>query len=210
MAKNQAHARSGLRAEKSSASRIGRAAPRSKQQTAKGPVRSRQKARQVVVAIGGADCRRVAGHRVGAIVGTCERGPLVDYPGNPHGPLVARTIVPLPSGVAAEAPGEALLVFEHERSDQPIVVGLLVSAADAGGGALHAIGALAAAGAARAITARVDGKQVVIDAQDEIVLRCGDASITLRRNGRVVIRGAYVETRSRGVNRIKGGSVQIN
>lgn len=56
----------------------------------------------------------------------------------------------------------------------------------------------------------VDGKQVLIEAADEIVLRCGEATITLRRNGRVIIRGAYVETRSRGVNRIKGGSVQIN
>lgn len=60
------------------------------------------------------------------------------------------------------------------------------------------------------VEALVDGKRVVIDAQDEIVLRCGKASITLRRNGRIVIRGTYVETRAEGVNRIKGGSVQIN
>jgi hypothetical protein len=56
----------------------------------------------------------------------------------------------------------------------------------------------------------LDGKRVVIDARDEIVLRCGKASITLRRNGRIVIRGTYVETRAEGVNRIQGGSVQIN
>ncbi|HEX6244789.1 MAG TPA: hypothetical protein VFZ61_27910 [Polyangiales bacterium] len=60
------------------------------------------------------------------------------------------------------------------------------------------------------LEALVDGKRVVIDAADEIVLRCGKASITLRRNGRVVIRGTYVETRAEGVNRVKGGSVQIN
>ena len=60
------------------------------------------------------------------------------------------------------------------------------------------------------LEARVDGKRVVIEAQDEIVLECGKASITLRRNGRIVIRGAYVETHAEGVNRIKGGSVQIN
>lgn len=60
------------------------------------------------------------------------------------------------------------------------------------------------------LEAVVDGKRVVIDAQDEVVIRCGKASITLRRNGRVVIRGTYVETRAEGVNRIKGGSVQIN
>ncbi len=56
----------------------------------------------------------------------------------------------------------------------------------------------------------IDGRRIHLEASDEIVLRCGNASITLRRNGRVVIRGAYVETRAKGTNRIKGGSVQIN
>lgn len=65
-------------------------------------------------------------------------------------------------------------------------------------------------GADPPLEAIVDGQRVVIDARDEIVLRCGKASITLRRNGRIVIRGTYVETRSAGTNRIRGGSVQIN
>ena len=60
------------------------------------------------------------------------------------------------------------------------------------------------------IEADVDGRRVKLTAQDEIVLQCGSASVTLRRNGRVVIRGAYVETHSEGTNRIKGGQVQIN
>ena len=60
------------------------------------------------------------------------------------------------------------------------------------------------------IEADVDGKRVRVTAQDEIVLQCGSASITLRRNGRVVVRGTYVETHSDGTNRIKGGQVQIN
>lgn len=61
-----------------------------------------------------------------------------------------------------------------------------------------------------ALDLKVDGKRVELEGQDEIVLRCGKASITLRRNGRVVIRGTYVESYSRGTNRIKGGTVQIN
>ena len=60
------------------------------------------------------------------------------------------------------------------------------------------------------VEADVDGKRVRVTAQDEIVLQCGSASVTLRRNGRVIIRGTYVETRSEGTNRIKGGQVQIN
>lgn len=56
----------------------------------------------------------------------------------------------------------------------------------------------------------VDGERVEITGKDEIVLKCGDASLTLRRNGRVVIKGTHIESRSKGPNKIKGGSVQIN
>lgn len=60
------------------------------------------------------------------------------------------------------------------------------------------------------IEADVDGKRVRVTAKDELVLQCGSASITLRRNGRVIVRGTYVETHSDGTNRIKGGQVLIN
>lgn len=62
----------------------------------------------------------------------------------------------------------------------------------------------------QAVEAHVDGKRVVIEGADEVVLKCGQASITLRRNGKLIIKGTYVETHSSGVNRIKGGSVQVN
>jgi hypothetical protein len=56
----------------------------------------------------------------------------------------------------------------------------------------------------------VDGKRVVIEAQEEIVFKCGDASITLTKAGKILIRGKYLLNRSSGVNRIMGGSVQVN
>jgi len=56
----------------------------------------------------------------------------------------------------------------------------------------------------------VDGEQVTITGDREIVLRCGEASIVLTKAGKVIIRGAYVVTRSSGANRIKGASVHIN
>ncbi len=55
-----------------------------------------------------------------------------------------------------------------------------------------------------------DGEELTLSAKRQITLQCGKASITLTRAGKVLIRGAYVSTRSSGVNRIKGGSVQIN
>jgi hypothetical protein len=47
-------------------------------------------------------------------------------------------------------------------------------------------------------------------AEREVVIRCGEASITLTRAGKVIIQGKYVVSRSSGSNKIKGASVEIN
>jgi hypothetical protein len=138
----------------------------------------------------------VRGHRVGRVVGVNELGFLIECSPGAQ-PIAARTTLQLTAEAMRAAAGarrEALLVFENESASRPIVVGLLADPP----------------GARSEQVATVDGVRVVLEGKDEVVLRCGEASITLRRNGRVVIRGAYVETRAKGVNRIKGGSVQIN
>jgi uncharacterized protein (DUF2345 family) len=60
------------------------------------------------------------------------------------------------------------------------------------------------------LEADADGRRVRLVAKDEIVLECGKASITLRRNGRVVVRGTQLETNAEGTDRIKGGHVAVN
>jgi uncharacterized protein (DUF2345 family) len=57
---------------------------------------------------------------------------------------------------------------------------------------------------------QADDERVVVTAEREIVLRCGDASITLTRAGKVLIKGTYVLSRARGYNKIKGAAVDIN
>ena len=142
---------------------------------------------------------------VGTLVGQRDEQLLVDFPDNPTGEAVpARSTVALdPATVAAAlADGQGvLLVFEGGRADAPIIIGLLQPPVPL---------VPEVAPDSESVVAHVDGERVEIEGKDEIVLRCGKASITLRRNGRVVIRGAYVETRSSGVNRVKGGSVEIN
>lgn len=131
---------------------------------------------------------------VGALV--IHEGELrVDYPGNRWGPLAARTTVTIEPGEARPV----LLVFENGQLDRPIVVGLL-----------DPLPPLAPEPRQDPLDLRIDARRLEIEGHDEVVLRCGQASITLRRNGRVLLRGTYVETRAEGVNRIKGGSVQIN
>ncbi len=56
----------------------------------------------------------------------------------------------------------------------------------------------------------IDGKRICFEAREEIVLRCGKGSITLRKDGKIVIRGTHLLSRAAGVNRIKGGQVNIN
>ena len=167
-----------------------------------------------VTASSAAPFRVMCGHHVGAIVGLRDRGWVIDFPENPHGPLAARTTLALDAEAvrrAAETRGEVLLVFERERSDLPIVVGLLTPppAADLAGPL--AVARLAAVpGAPRPTEAIVDGERVVFTASQEIVLRCGKASIHLLSDGSVRIRGTQLLSRASGTNRIRGGNVQIN
>jgi hypothetical protein len=155
--------------------------------------------------------------KVGRVVAGSVPGKLmVDFDGNAHGPLAARTVVALDQRALDEAiavRGTAVLLFENGDARLPIVVGLV--AADPGASLLGALLAPAPEPTslprpAPPVEARVDGKRVVVEGQEEVVLKCGEASITLRRDGKLILRGAYVETHAKGVNRIKGGSVKIN
>jgi Domain of unknown function (DUF6484) len=56
----------------------------------------------------------------------------------------------------------------------------------------------------------VDGERLLVTAKEQLVLKCGKASITLTKAGKVLVQGTYVSNRSSGVMRIKGGSVQLN
>jgi hypothetical protein len=52
--------------------------------------------------------------------------------------------------------------------------------------------------------------QVAVVAENELSLRCGKASITMKGDGTVAIRGTNVISRASHTNRIRGGNVQIN
>lgn len=160
------------------------------------------------------------GARMGWLVGVDHAGlPLIDFEGNKAGPLVARRTVPLEpeilQGAAASRPS-VVLMFENGDPRLPLIVGLEQSRSTTP--MLDALlsepdpepAGEAAQPDAPPVEAQVDGKRVTIEGADEVVLRCGQASITLRRNGKLIIKGTYVETHSTGVNRIKGGSVQVN
>jgi len=100
-------------------------------------------------------------------------------------------------GCPAGAPVTARsIVFEGGDPTRPIVLGPLTSTF--------------VSGARQAVQVDVDGERLEIGAKKEIALRVGRASITLTADGKIVIRGSHLVSRSAGVNRVQGGSVQIN
>jgi len=135
---------------------------------------------------------RIDGIVIGTVAALGEAGELlVDFPGNSRSePIAAQTVI----AIEAEHLGrEVALMFEGGDPSAPIALGLIQSA-----------------GEPVELEARVDRKRVVIEAESELELRCGDASVVLTRDGKIRIRGKDLLSRSSGGNRIKGGSVRIN
>jgi len=154
---------------------------------------------------------------IGVLAGVDDRGrPLVAYAGNPQLlPVAARSTGNVDPAAAGR---EVALLFEGGDIAKPLLIGVVQSERHTGGSDSRPSGTVDAAGTPEESTQTtpdrtevlVDDERVDIEARERIVLRCGKASITLTRAGKVIIRGAYVSSRSSGANRIKGGSVQIN
>ena len=147
----------------------------------------------------------IKGVVIGKLVDFTPTGePAVNFASNPSdSPLPAKSTVVL----GKETLGcKVLLLFETGNARKPIIIGVVqppkLPHEKAKGVALgqHLAASIV----------ECDGERVVFSAEKEIVLQCGDASITLTRAGKILIRGKYLLSRSSGVNRIKGGSVQIN
>jgi hypothetical protein len=51
---------------------------------------------------------------------------------------------------------------------------------------------------------------LVLEAKQSLTLRVGDGSITIRADGKILIKGRDLVSHAQRVNRIKGGSVAIN
>ncbi len=99
---------------------------------------------------------------------------------------------------AADVGRAVALVFESGDPRRPIVVGPIDAASEP------------RLDRATSSAAGTSGRRVRIEADEELVLACGDSSLTLTRAGKVLLKGRYVSNRSTGVMRLKGASVQIN
>jgi hypothetical protein len=164
--------------------------------------------------VGTAGETNLVGVVVGTLVGIGPGGaPLVEHPFHRGAALTARSIVAVDPALVGRA---VALMFERADPGRPVVMGVLQMPSGRMPSRLPAAAHAeppadsdrAEAAATREV--EVDGERVTVTAEREIVLRCGKASITLTRAGKVLIKGEFVLTQAGGVNRIRGGSVQIN
>lgn len=114
-------------------------------------------------------------------------------------PVSARTIVPVSPDDAGR---DVLLVFENGHPDRPIITGFIQEQ--------PVVLSLTPEEKQTFNDTHVDGKRVFLEAEKEIVLRCGKSSVMLRADGKIIIKGMEVVSRAKGTNKVKGGTVRIN
>ena len=143
------------------------------------------------------DC--ISGIVTATLAGMTDDGrtPLVMYAGQPGtAAIAAKTTIDLHAGHIG---GQVVLMFDGGDPGRPIVLGRVRGTDDR-----------SVRQESSPIDVEADGERMIVTAKDQLVLKCGKASITLTRAGKILISGAYVLSHSTGANRIKGGSIQLN
>lgn len=135
--------------------------------------------------------------RVGRIVEVHEGRPFVAF-GALHR-VAARVVMPgLRDTPAAMLDGQpVLLLLEDGDPALPIIVGLVSDT-------------LPGAGTPTDEGFEVNGRRLSFEGREQVELRCGQASITLRADGQVIVKGTRLMSRASESNKIRGATVLIN
>ncbi|MBF5005293.1 DUF6484 domain-containing protein [Diaphorobacter caeni] len=121
--------------------------------------------------------------------------PLVDIAYLGTESVAARSLVAL----SHQDTGKTLaLGFESGDARFPIILGIMHTS----GAAVQIRG--------NGVSVETDQGRVLVEAQEELELRCGEAVILLQSDGRITLRGEYITSHADAGQRIRGGSVQIN
>lgn len=141
----------------------------------------------------------VSGH----LSGFDDEGRVLFAPEGGGAPFAVSIAVPLTDGAVVRAvrrKARALVARTTDATPRWLLVGLVRDRV---------------AGAARdakhgRLEITVDGEKVRLEAEHDIELKCGQASITLRYDGRIELKGTHILSSSRGPNRVKGATIALN
>ncbi len=147
---------------------------------------------------------RMYGVFIGQLSGFDESGsPIVEYEGGAVETPVQNIAMTAVDITHKHIGRQITIMFEQGEKSRPIITGLVRLPHEM-------LAAFDIPEENHDLTIEKDGEHLHLKAEQEIVLRCGKSSITLTKAGKIIIRGAYLLNRSSGVNKIQGGSVQIN
>jgi hypothetical protein len=146
---------------------------------------------------------KVTGVCVGSIVSVEKDGQIkIDFPNNPNPPVFARSIISLKPD---DKNREVLLTFDKGDPRRPIIVGFIQNRP-----VIEEASKMLKLDRESLEDIVLDGRRITFDARDEIVLRCGDGSVKLRKDGTIIIKGTNLVSRAKATNKIKGAAVRIN
>jgi hypothetical protein len=104
---------------------------------------------------------------------------------------------------SALAPGDVVLAWLPPASDaRGVIIGRIVLQPTVGADPTEA--------ASPAATVVATPDTLVLEAKHSLTLRVGDGSITIREDGKILIKGKDLVSHAQRMNRIKGGAVSIN
>ncbi len=108
---------------------------------------------------------------------------------------VSATLICAPELIA---PGmEVAIMFAQGNPDAPLILGPFLCQPKAPDVAVE-------------VRCDDETQHLVLQAQQELELRCGEAAIILSADGQIEFRGNYITSHARSTQRIMGGSVNIN
>src|SRR5262249_21235037 len=151
--------------------------------------------------LAGAELTR--GVTIGRLAAFDDAGrPMIERPDVGASRVAARSIVPLDELTLG---CDVALLFEAGDPTRPIVIGVLQHEQPPTPEPVEVETV-----ASLPIEVEADGQRIVLTGKEEVVLRCGKASIQLLSDGTIRLRGTNVLSRASATNRIRGGNVQIN
>lgn len=148
------------------------------------------------------------GLRIGRVHSITSGGEvLVTFPGNTNGPLAAKVLL----GTVRELENlsidsHVLLGFVETGPSIPIIFGVLADTISISGHLTERRGV--SLRPRQEVT--IDGNTLTLEGEKEIVLKSGNGSITIRQDGKIILKGTSIVSRSSGRNKIRGASVEVN
>lgn len=135
------------------------------------------------------------GVAIGLLLGFRDGQPLVVFPSNPKDHAIeARSLASLgPDDTGCEV----ALLFEDGREDKPLIVGRILET-------------VIEAPKNNPVVSRDEEDPIEITSKRSMAFRCGKASIVMRADGTVTIRGTQILTRAERSNRVQGATVSLN